>query len=926
MSDRESTTNDRPQQVTAEEPCIGCGKPDWCMAGDNYVRCNRGPFEGSTERDGYWDRGRRKKEWDKGPTHATEPLPRKRRHEIYTAMSWKLDIRDEHVEALKGYLTREEMLALGYRSTPEGHDAEKAMLRAGLACGIDDKLQWLGVPGAKVVVLPEGKGGRYVFVRYKGSFLPYRDRHGLIVGWMVRRDDAGQGGKYKFVSGDEHGSAAEVSVHVPLHEGITDFSCIRVTEGIKKADVATLRTGVLTLGLTAGVDSWRHIDEHLGAWKLLTTLVWAFDADAATNPKVATSLADAVTSHKCMGRQVVIETWDPAHGKGIDDVLAAGKGSEIRRVTGVDIWPWLQGVLKSSGAPPKPLVDAWAVLDGIGPRLTARPQHALEDEVIDAIAAINTGNVRLTGGTEFDVEPIKAIIKGKGWSGFQKKLKAKVKALAATRRALTRDERLEEAEEKGLLVFNSGSNADIAGRLVEVIAAKYSPSSSLPPRDRLVMDQGTVWAFDEGSKWWVEVTDDTLSVAVQGFEGSMLDRANKPLAINGVGEIIRMFKARVARTAFFDNAPRGVAFTNGFAQPSNGRIVLDPLTPGHRVRWGYDFDFIEIDADNRSTELELVAKYFRGVFQGEADIVERISVMGEHAGVCILGQATRFNAALVLFDEGGGGTGKSQWLNIVMAMFPPGTVTAVPPHQLGGSERSEYYRARCAQSLINIVNEIPDSDVVGSEAWKAICDGNKVSCRDPGGKPFMAVFRMGQLYACNGLPGTQDQSDAFFDRWIPILFKNRFRQTDGQIQEFWRVIVDAELPAIVCWALGLAATALERGSLTIPPSSREAIKTWRGESDVVAGYISEQTEPGSHNRLEWASLDTLWCGFKEWSEKTRRGKTMGQRTFQKRLKALLGEPVHLSQGNRYPVRLKAMAAFFSDSDGASVVDVTVGAN
>ena len=74
-----------------------------------------------------------------------------------------------------------------------------------------------------------------------------RDLQTRIIALKVRAD-GGDGPRYSSVSSYNHGGAgAGAHVHVPVFDG--DCTIVRVTEGELKADVATVLSGILTLGL-----------------------------------------------------------------------------------------------------------------------------------------------------------------------------------------------------------------------------------------------------------------------------------------------------------------------------------------------------------------------------------------------------------------------------------------------------------------------------------------------------------------------------------------------------------------------------------------------------------------------------------------------------------------------------------------------------
>ena len=91
-----------------------------------------------------------------------------------------------------------------------------------------------------------------------GLAIPLRDRHGRIIGFKVRSDDADADQKYTTISSTKYGGPGPgAPVHVPHHTGMS-LEVIRVTEGELKADVATVLTGILTLSIP-GVSAWRAV-------------------------------------------------------------------------------------------------------------------------------------------------------------------------------------------------------------------------------------------------------------------------------------------------------------------------------------------------------------------------------------------------------------------------------------------------------------------------------------------------------------------------------------------------------------------------------------------------------------------------------------------------------------------------------------------
>jgi hypothetical protein len=200
------------------------------------------------------------------------------------------------------------------------------------------------VPG---FVFKDGNDGRpyLTLAGAAGLLVPVRDALGNIVALQVRHDDPAADGaadgdeaeaadgpapttgtRYSFVSGTSYGGPSPGSpAHVPA--GVVAGPEVRLTEGALKADVATARSGLLTVG-ASGVTGWRAVLDaarRLGA----TAVRLAFDADCRTKAQVARALGDCYEDARARGLAVKLERWDAADGKGIDDLLAAGEQPEV---------------------------------------------------------------------------------------------------------------------------------------------------------------------------------------------------------------------------------------------------------------------------------------------------------------------------------------------------------------------------------------------------------------------------------------------------------------------------------------------------------------------------------------------------------------------------------------------------------------------
>lgn len=335
-----------------------------------------------------------------------------------------------------------------------------------------------------------------------------------------------------------------------------------------------------------------------------------------------------------------------------------------------------------------------------------------------------------------------------------------------------------------------------------------------------------------------------------------------------------------AQPKFFDSAPRGIMFSNGFLRVTEDGLQLEPPSPNHRQRERLPF------AWDPAAPAERWAAFLREIFAPDEDAEQKILLLQEFAGACLAGLAPRFQKALLLLGEGS--NGKSVFLKCIKALFPPNYMSAVRPQDFG----NEYYRAMLNGIRVNIVTELPEADILDSEAFKGIVDGSDVTGRVIRQEPFRFCSEAGQLFSANRLPGTVDFSHGFWRRFLILSFNRQFSDAEANTR-LPDELVECELPGICVWALRGAARLLQNDEYSIPQSTREALDRWRQGADVVAEFMDNCTEPTTAAAGAIQARD-LYSVFRSWLQENGH-RVMSSTTFGRRLRALKVSP-HKSNG------------------------------
>lgn len=340
------------QSVNRREPCPICGKESWCgrNADGTRVACRRldtGNGIRRVDKAGadYW-----LYRVNGSPQHhhiqleilVTSPSsspPPETLHQFYHSLLGMLPLERRHYQNFhQRGLPDAEITRRQYRTLPTRGRAEFArrlvdvfgsnacVQTPGLYIKEEDDRRWWSLAGAPGLLIPVG------------------DANGHIIALIVRSDDPDAEARYSAVSSRAHrGPGPGAHIHVPLFEKAIPER-VRLTEGILKADVATVLSGMLTLGLP-GVSAWRQVLPLL-CKRHIHTVILAFDADARRNWHVARALQRSAATLRAAGVKVLLEHRAEADGKGIDDLLAAGKTPEV--VTGTAVIETIRTIVRAA--------------------------------------------------------------------------------------------------------------------------------------------------------------------------------------------------------------------------------------------------------------------------------------------------------------------------------------------------------------------------------------------------------------------------------------------------------------------------------------------------------------------------------------------------------------------------------------------------
>lgn len=432
--------------------------------------------------------------------------------------------------------------------------------------------------------------------------------------------------------------------------------------------------------------------------------------------------------------------------------------------------------------------------------------------------------------------------------------------------------------------FERGDHAELAARLLECLSVGRSEAP--------LFDDGGMCRYEASTGLWERIESAEQSRIIQSFAGASIQGERRGLRIRAgdVNGTIKLASDRASRLGFFANAPPGLAFVNGFARVVAGKVDLAPHSPEWRARAGYSFPF----DPSAPVHCPQWASFLLDLFRDDEDCDGKIAFFQQFTGACLLGLAPRYQRTVVFVGDGD--NGKSTLLEVVSAMMPDGAYCSIPPQDWG----DEYRIAMLTGKRLNAVSELPEADILESEAFKKIVTGDVTMARNIREAPFQFTPMAGHIFAANTLPGATDMTEGFWRRFVVMRFSRRFLAHEKR-PGIAREIIEAERPGIVSWMLRGADRVLVDRGYTLPRSAAAELADWRRRADNVVAFFEARTRDVQEGE-DWTLGAVLYASYRSWTVDSGYRAVSIQR-FADRAKAHGKGAEHGRDGSRYPVVL-----------------------
>jgi phage/plasmid-associated DNA primase len=365
---------------------------------------------------------------------------------------------------------------------------------------------------------------------------------------------------------------------------------------------------------------------------------------------------------------------------------------------------------------------------------------------------------------------------------------------------------------------------------------------------------------------------------------SIAERIKGSKSYNGFVSEVRghISRSNLKKVDEFDSDPTRVHLKDGILNLRTYKV--EPETPGYlsfaKVNMRYD----------RKARCPTIISFIEEVHDNSVDKLHDIDFIA----ACLYNKSIKKSK----LDWGDTDSGKTTYQHLVEAALGPENVCHISPQDL---ENDRFIAYNIVGKLAQLHGDVDKKSLDKSTKFKTTTGGDTIPVQRKHGQPFDYSPRAKPIFAANQIPETKDESDAFFNRWVPehwpFIFKEdgkyakdaagklvKVNDTKKDPYIIDRMTTEAELSGLLNICLRRLPLIVESKSIPYAPSIDEVRQIWLVNSDFTRLFLHETVKKevdGELDRQPFYLAYHSWCGQKGITPDT-------QRTFNNRVEWIMG--------------------------------------
>jgi putative DNA primase/helicase len=194
---------------------------------------------------------------------------------------------------------------------------------------------------------------------------------------------------------------------------------------------------------------------------------------------------------------------------------------------------------------------------------------------------------------------------------------------------------------------------------------------------------------------------------------------------------------------------------------------------------------------------------------------------------------------------GSGANGKSTLLNLIKRFLGQNNITSTSLQEL---ESNRFALARLLGKNANVYPDLPAQALFTTSRFKGTTGGDPLTAEHKFGKDFNFENYAKFIFSANAIPRSDDESDAFFRRWIIVTFPNKFEGQNCNLDLLEQLSTPEELGGLLNKALEGLKTLLAEGKFKSGKQVEDVREEYIRKSDPIQAFVWDRLEidPDTH--------------------------------------------------------------------------------
>jgi|SRR5208282_5416871 len=219
-----------------------------------------------------------------------------------------------------------------------------------------------------------------------------------------------------------------------------------------------------------------------------------------------------------------------------------------------------------------------------------------------------------------------------------------------------------------------------------------------------------------------------------------------------------------------------------------------------------------------------------------------------------------YPAQKALLLAGDGSNGKSTYINLLKTMLG---ITNVSSRGLQELEVNRFAKADLFGKLANLYADLPDTALRSVGIFKMLTGGDPITAEHKFKNPFNYINYAKLIFSTNRIPEvTDDDSTAFFRRWITITFPHTFAGEKEDRNLLQKLTTEEELSGFLNWALqGLSRLSANSWRFSDSRSTSEIRTEYLRRSSPIRAFLMDCVVQKPDGQTAKSTLYQTYCVY-----------------------------------------------------------------